>query len=110
MSTEPAARSRRMGRLSPRRTWFTARTLPPAPAQPAGPPRRSAISAIRTGTRALGEWRIMCQVEDGIRYELLRHAGSDGLDTTVYVVRHPRQRTRIGVLHFDPPERLDEWC
>jgi exopolysaccharide biosynthesis protein len=52
----------------------------------------------------------MCQVEDGIRYELLRHAGSDGLDTTVYVVRHPRERTRIGVLHLDPPERLDEWC
>ena len=43
-------------------------------------------------------------------YELLRLENRDGEETTVYLVRHPLRGTRVSVLHFDPPERLDHWC
>ncbi|WP_170179270.1 phosphodiester glycosidase family protein [Solirubrobacter pauli] len=43
-------------------------------------------------------------------YELLRLQNRDGEETTVYLVRHPLRRTRISVVRFDPPERLDHWC
>jgi len=45
-----------------------------------------------------------------ITYELLRLQNRDGEETTVYLVRHPLPKTRVSVLHFDPPERLDHWC
>src|SRR4051794_32151554 len=47
---------------------------------------------------------------DARTYELLRHQNRDGEETTIYLVRHPLRRTRVSVLHFDPPERLDHWC
>jgi hypothetical protein len=47
---------------------------------------------------------------DGIAYELLRTRTRDGDDTTVYLVRHPRATTRVRVLSFDAPTRLDHWC
>jgi hypothetical protein len=43
-------------------------------------------------------------------YELLRLANRDGEETTVYLVRHPLRTTRVSVLHFDQPQRLDHWC
>jgi hypothetical protein len=43
-------------------------------------------------------------------YELSRIRTSDGEETTVYLVRHPLPATRVAVVHFDPPERLDHWC
>ena len=43
-------------------------------------------------------------------YELLRVRTRDGQETTVYVVRHPRAATRVSVVHFPVPERLDRWC
>lgn len=43
-------------------------------------------------------------------YELLRLQNRDGEETTVYLVRHPLPATRVSVVHFDPPERLDHWC
>ena len=45
-----------------------------------------------------------------ITYELLRFQNRDGEETTVYLVRHPLPKTRVSVMHFDPPERLDHWC
>src|SRR5262245_9981712 len=44
------------------------------------------------------------------RYELLRHRLADGEQTTVYVVRYPREYTRLSVEHFPVPQRLDHWC
>ena len=35
---------------------------------------------------------------------------SDGEETTVYLVRHPRAETSVRVLHFPEPQRLDHWC
>ncbi len=43
-------------------------------------------------------------------YELLRVRTRDGQETTVYLVRHPRAQTRVSVVHFAVPERLDRWC
>jgi exopolysaccharide biosynthesis protein len=43
-------------------------------------------------------------------YELLRLQNRDGEETTVYLVRHPLPATRVSVVHFDPPQRLDHWC
>ncbi len=43
-------------------------------------------------------------------YELLRVRTRDGQETTVYLVRHPRAATRVSVVHFPVPERLDRWC
>jgi hypothetical protein len=43
-------------------------------------------------------------------YELLRMRTRDGGDTTVYLVRHPRATTRVSVVCFAPPQRLDVWC
>jgi hypothetical protein len=45
-----------------------------------------------------------------VRYDLLRHRLRDGEQTTVYVVRYPRQQTSLSVQHFAVPERLDRWC
>jgi hypothetical protein len=47
---------------------------------------------------------------DGIEYLLWRQALADGEVTTVYCVRHPRRSTRVRVLHFPRPRRLDVWC
>jgi Phosphodiester glycosidase len=47
---------------------------------------------------------------DGIAYELLRFRTRDALETTVYVVRHPLATTRVSVIAFDEPTRLDHWC
>jgi hypothetical protein len=47
---------------------------------------------------------------DGIAYELLRFRTRDALETTVYVVRHPLATTRVSVMLFDEPTRLDHWC
>ena len=46
---------------------------------------------------------------DGPSYELTRVRLSDGLETTVYLVRHPRASTRARVPCFREPERLDHW-
>jgi hypothetical protein len=43
------------------------------------------------------------------RYALWRHRLADGLETTLYVVRHPAP-VRVRVLHFPQTERLDVWC
>src|SRR5438105_3181173 len=45
-----------------------------------------------------------------VQYELLRHRLRGGEQTTVYVVRYPRDRTSLRVQHFDVPQRLDRWC
>jgi hypothetical protein len=47
---------------------------------------------------------------DGIAYELLRFRTSDGEETTVYLVRHPLAATRVRVVRFPEPTRLDHWC
>jgi hypothetical protein len=47
---------------------------------------------------------------DGIAYELLRMRTRGALETTVYLVRHPRARTRVAVQCFAEPTRLDRWC
>jgi Phosphodiester glycosidase len=49
-------------------------------------------------------------VDDGIAYELLRLRTRDGDDTTVYAVRHPLGSTRLSLVFFPEPERLDRWC
>jgi hypothetical protein len=49
-------------------------------------------------------------VDDGIAYELLRFRTQDRGETTVYLVRHPVERTRISVVRFPEPTRLDHWC
>lgn len=49
-------------------------------------------------------------MNDGIAYELLRIRLRDGEETTVYLVRHPRRSTRVRVVHFPEPTRLDHWC
>ena len=46
----------------------------------------------------------------GIEYLLWRHALADGEVTTMYAVRYPRRSTRVRVLYFPRPERLDVWC
>ena len=43
-------------------------------------------------------------------YELLRFRTRDGDETTVYLTRHPLASTRVSVLHFREPTRLDHWC
>jgi hypothetical protein len=47
---------------------------------------------------------------DGISYELTRVRLGDGLETTVYLVRHPRASTSVRVACFPEPRRLDTWC
>jgi exopolysaccharide biosynthesis protein len=47
---------------------------------------------------------------DGLRYELSRLRLADGSETTVYVVAHPRRATRVRVVCFEEPRRLDHWC
>jgi hypothetical protein len=47
---------------------------------------------------------------DGIAYELLRMRTRGGEDTTVYLVRHPLRTTRVSLVCFAGPTRLDRWC
>jgi hypothetical protein len=47
---------------------------------------------------------------DGIEYLLWRQPLADGEVTTVYCVRLPRQPTRVRVVYFPRPRRLDVWC
>jgi Phosphodiester glycosidase len=47
---------------------------------------------------------------DGIAYELVRVRTRDGGDTTVYLVRHPLAKTRLSLVRFPEPTRLDQWC
>ena len=44
------------------------------------------------------------------RYALWRHRLADGLQTTIYAVRHPATATRVRVVHFPRARRLDVWC
>jgi len=46
----------------------------------------------------------------GIAYELLRVRTRDAGETTVYLTRHPLRSTRVSVIRFDEPTRLDHWC
>lgn len=52
----------------------------------------------------------MSTLPDVAIYELLRLQNRDGDETTVYLVRHPLHRTRVRVMHFPKPTRLDHWC
>jgi len=47
---------------------------------------------------------------DEIEYQLWRHTLVDGEATTLYAVHHPRRSTRVRVVHFPRPQRLDVWC
>jgi Phosphodiester glycosidase len=47
---------------------------------------------------------------DGAAYELLRLRTRDGDETTVYLVRHPLRTTRVSLVRFPQPTRLDHWC
>ena len=47
---------------------------------------------------------------DGLEYLLWRQTLADGEVTTVYAVRYPRATTRVRVVHFPEPRRLDVWC
>ena len=47
---------------------------------------------------------------DGIEYLLWRHPLANGEVTTVYAVRYPSRSTRVRVVYFPRPERLDVWC
>jgi hypothetical protein len=49
-------------------------------------------------------------MDDGIAYELARFRTRDGEETTVYLVRHPIAHTRVSIVHFPEPTRLDHWC
>jgi Phosphodiester glycosidase len=49
-------------------------------------------------------------MSDGIEYELLRMRTRTGGDTTVYLVRYPLASTRVRVVCFEQPTRLDHWC
>jgi hypothetical protein len=50
-------------------------------------------------------------VDDGISYELTRVRLADGWETTVYLVRHPRDTTSARIVCFqEEPVRLDHWC
>jgi Phosphodiester glycosidase len=44
------------------------------------------------------------------RFQVLRHRLADEAETTVYLVRYPRQPTRLSIEHFPHPQRLDHWC
>jgi hypothetical protein len=45
-----------------------------------------------------------------VAYELMRVRTRDAGDTTVYVTRHPLRHTRVSVVCFPEPTRLDVWC
>jgi Phosphodiester glycosidase len=47
---------------------------------------------------------------DSIGYELLRLRTRDGVETTVYLTRHPLATTRVSVVCFAEATRLDHWC
>jgi len=53
---------------------------------------------------------VIADIVDEIEYQLWRHALADGEATTLYAVRHPRRSTRVRVVHFPRPQRLDVWC
>ena len=50
------------------------------------------------------------EAHGGPRYELSRVGLADGSETTAYVVAHPRRGTRVRVVCFPEPRRLDHWC
>ncbi len=47
---------------------------------------------------------------DGAVYTLRRDRLADGVETTLYVVRYPRDGLRVRVRLFRQPRRLDHWC
>lgn len=47
---------------------------------------------------------------DGIEYLVWRRTIADGRVTTLYATRHPRASTKVRIVHFPVPERLDVWC
>jgi hypothetical protein len=49
-------------------------------------------------------------VSGDVAYELLRFRTRDGDETTVYLTRHPLPATRLSVICFPEPTRLDHWC
>ena len=68
-------------------------------ASPRRPSRAAAVGPARGAV-----------LSGGITYELTRIRLSDGRETTVYLVRHPRATTSPRVVCFDEPQRLDHWC
>ena len=52
----------------------------------------------------------MGAMDSDTRYELTRVRLADGLETTVYLARHPRATTSVRVVCFREPRRLDGWC
>jgi hypothetical protein len=74
---------------------------------PAHAPRLFAAAGLDVPARA----RLGCRaMRDGIAYELVRVRTRDGDETTVYLVRHPAATTRVSLVCFREPERLDHWC
>ena len=49
-------------------------------------------------------------MSEGAVYTLRRDRLVDGVETTVYVVRHRREGLRVNVQVFRQPRRLDHWC
>jgi hypothetical protein len=47
---------------------------------------------------------------EGAVYTLRRDRLADGVETTLYVVRYPRDGLRVNVQVFPQPRRLDHWC
>jgi hypothetical protein len=47
---------------------------------------------------------------EGAVYTLRRDRLADGAETTVYIVRYPREGLRLDVKVFRQPRRLDHWC
>jgi exopolysaccharide biosynthesis protein len=45
-----------------------------------------------------------------VAYELLRLRTRDAGETTVYITHHPLAETRVRVVCFPEPTRLDHWC
>jgi hypothetical protein len=45
-----------------------------------------------------------------VEYLLWRQSLGDGETTTVYAMRHPIRHTRVRVVFFASPRRLDVWC
>src|SRR3954471_14997539 len=47
---------------------------------------------------------------EGAAYTLRRDRLLDGVETTLYIVRYPRDGVRLRAQLFRQPRRLDHWC
>jgi hypothetical protein len=91
---------------SPTVLWATE----PPPVKPLRVPAETGGNT-QTSVHSEREQAYACErMGDGIAYELLRVRNRDGGETTVYLVRHPAASTRVTVLCFSEPTRLDHWC